>query len=590
MSGTVGWAAAGSPAAGAAASGRPDPGPARDPAPLTLHESGAYPDRVEPHPGVGRFRLQHDADKPLIAFYGGVGLHDSGGGRWGCYNIRNRADIDRLIQRCRDYGVNQICAHLLEEWMPSRLLVQPPAGTEDLVPYAIEQAHAHNIRFYADIPCFRVTPKDKPFVAANPELLTRSYSGETDARMLSPAYAKVRAYRRAVILEWLGRYPLDGIQLDFIRWPFYGTDLLHGHSVHGYDEPLLRELREVHDLLPDYRPEPDDPRFCALRQRYVALFIEELRDSLRASGVRIPIAVYNSNPYGRVSSLHDVCQDWQDWEARGLVEEHHPMFLMDSMARLTRAVHSLMAVKQPHSIIFGPLFLAEGFEPADGFVPTAAMCRDAARRLIKQGCDGIWLCRSMEIEQFRLWPVVKEISRYSLRQIRAEDFDPLQVNLLVNGDFARGLDGWSLSRGDAASLKVSLAGLEPELNVELDPAKPCELYQLRRFSTALVRAVRSLGVSFEYRTTGLAAEARTPQVTVDLEYTSGKVDSKVYELSGDMPRWKEVTHRFRVSRARADTLKTATIRVIIPGGAGTLSLRSFEMVYDPLDNPLEMAE
>ena len=558
--------------------------------PATAEE---YPTRITPHPDLGKFKPPRDPDRPITAFYGGIGLRDLGGGQWTGYGITDRADVDRLIQRCREFGMNRIYASLLEQWPPSRYLRQPAPGAKDLIPYAVEQAHANGIQVYADLPIFCNSELDQPFWEQNPDLVTYSESGEKDPHMFSPAYPKVRAYKRAILLEWLSRYPVDGVQLDFIRWPYYGNDSLHGYCAHGYDEPLLRELRRRHDLPDDFRPRPDDPRFVQIRSDYVALFIRELRDALRLNGIELPIGVYNSNTYGRVPSLHDVCQDWEYWENNRLVDEHHPMFVLDSITRLVRATRSLMDVKRPGSIVFGPIFLAEGFRPSDGFAPTADMCRDAARRLIKLGCDGIWFCRAGEIEEFKLWPVVREISRLSLRDIRAQDFDPLYENLVPNGGFEAGMESWQADPDDGARIVDEQPACGKScLRLTLQPqhAVRVSLRSPIRFSPHVAYAVRSLGLAFRYRAVDFKAD--TPvQVTLRLRLTNDTVEEKVFAPASENGQWRLTKSEFRVARDAKKVVKAVELEIRVPPGSGTVWLDEFEMIFDPLDNlPAETSQ
>jgi hypothetical protein len=457
----------------------------------------------------------------------------------------------------------------------------------DLIPYAIEQAHARGIALYADIPVFAVWGLDKPFLDANPHTLTRTRAGET-ARMFSPAYPNVRAYKRAIILEWLSRYAVDGIQLDFIRWPYEGGNSLYGYCEHGYDEPLLRELRRRHGLADDFFPEPHDPRFLTIRQQYVSRFIRELRNILDANGIDLPIGVYNSNTFGRRASLRDVCQDWATWEREGLVDEHHPMFVLDSTTRLVRATQSLMEVKGPASTVFGPIFLSAGFRPSP------ETCRDAARRLIKLGCDGIWFCRNSEIEAFGLWPVVKEISTYSLSAIRREPFDPLYENLIVNGDFKNGLEGWRVEPVGAARVEEGggpAASETPVLTVPLqsDQAICITQCEARQFLAYAPYGVRSLGLSCLHRSAGIEAETAI-QVFVALGYSNGEAATEAATLAPNCPNWSVARKEFRVSRSKVKVLQSAAVRIEVPRGRGTVWLDSLEMIYDPLDDPSKLPD
>jgi hypothetical protein len=550
----------------------------------SIHFTHAYPTKITPHPGVGKFKLKHDPDKPIIACYGGIGLHNLGNGQWTSYNIRSKPDVDLLIEKCRRYGINRLYVPFLEEWTPTSLLTQPPANSPDMVAYAIDEAHKNNIAVYATITVFGVSDKDKPFLDANRYTLTSDTNGKPTPYMFSPAYSTVRAYKRAVVLEWLALYPIDGIQLDFIRWPYFGYDSLNGYSVHGYDKPLLNKFRTIYNMPENFMPEPNDPRFCKLRAEYLDLFIKELRNSLQASDINLPIGVYNSSAYGRTQSFQYVCQDWRSWETQELVNEHHPMFMLDNMTRLTRAMQSLIDIKKKGTV-FGPIFLAEAFDPAQGFVPTAQMCTDAAIRMIKQGCDGIWFCRTSEIEQYNLWPVAQEISGYSIKDIRQKDFDPMYENLLENGSFTDGFAGWTY-KDDADSNNTVLTHCENS-SIRIDLARQAKqsLTQSHRFCTHPAMAVRSLRFSFNYKAEIQHADS-TAQVLLCLEYSDNHSETKSFDLRNQHD-WKYENIAFQVDHNASLALKNATVQIVFPAGDGTIWLRTFELIYDPLDNPLK---
>lgn len=440
---------------------------------------------------------------------------------------------------------------------------------------------------YADVPAFAVFEQmDRPFRTAHPHTLSRSATDEPTPHMFSPAWPEVRRYRRSLILELLSKYPVDGVQLDFIRWPYYGRDLLNGVCAHGYDEPLLDALRKRYRLADDFRPSPDDPRFLAARQELVTLFIRELREDMRHNGIDLPVGVYNSNTFGRTCSLRDVCQDWRTWDAERLVDQHHPMFYVDSLTRLTRAVDSLTSIKRSDSTVFGPLFLCEVLPPERGPDTMATQCREAARRMIKQGCDGLWLCRAAEIEKFGLWPVVKELSDTSLQAIRDESFDPLYENLVENGSFERGLSGWSAPTSVAivpdrpfqgtASVRITLQ----QTPQTIEQSRPGE------YHPAPIIDVRSLAFSFACRCVDLEV-AEPPRLELVLTYANGEAEVRGFELDGRQSRWMVQAEAFRTNRKPPDrTLRSTQVRLIVPAGAGQVWLDHVELIRDPLDNPL----
>jgi hypothetical protein len=393
----------------------------------------------------------------------------------------------------------------------------------------------------------------------------------------------VRRFKRSLLMEWVKNYPIDGLQLDFIRFPYYTKDIRTGYGKHGYDGPALDAFRTLYGHGDDYQPRPDDPRWVRMKSELVSQFIRELRADLEASGISLPIGVYNSGMFGRADSLRTVHQDWRAWEEERLVDEHSPMFYMSNgMANLAGAIQSLSAVKNRHSRIIGPIFLAEGYE--DGPPPTGNDVRDAARRLIKLGCNELWFCRASEIEQFDFWPVVKEISQWSIREIRAQNFDPAYENLLKNGDFKSDLTNWTASPANAARVIAGAgADVSEVLRVEASAEGPTTVSQSIRFRAISHLALDSLSIAARVRTTTASPAAAPPSLAVELRYLNGERETKTFELTGLNDAWKRV--RFDV-KARSDfarLIATEAVLVLrIARGAGGVEFDDVEVERDPL--------
>jgi glycosyl hydrolase family 10 len=555
----------------------------------TVSHVAEYPLQVSPHPELGRFQLEHDPDTPLLGYYGGIGLQAGDDGKMTGYGITSRAGVDRLIQRCATYGMDRIYANIMFQWTPSALLgpipVTPiPDEAEALFGYAIEQAHENNIEFYLDIPVFGRRTRDEPFVRSNPDVFTRSVDGEVKTEFFSPASPLVRHYRIAIILEALSQYPIDGVQLDFIRWPGGGPDLLGAYSPWGYEEPMLTAFRNQYGLPGSFRPEPDDPRFIQAKADVVTLFIRELHDALTENGIDIPVGVYNSNSAGRDASLRHVGQDWRAWEAQGLVDEHHPMFYMESKTRLIRSLTTLFEIKRPGSTVFGPLFLDGPGSMSEERI------QDTARRMIKAGCDGVWFCRVRRIENLGLWPAVKRISEYSLSAIRQENFDPSFENLVRNGGFEAGLADWEESpMGIDVTHDKSDTPRASHLVIRLNQDQGAEVSQSQRYIAHPAFAMHSLGFAFEYLAHGFVVN-EPAQVQLELTYTDGYRRSYEFPLvsdADDSTEWKPINESFSVDYEDGRYLKSTTIRIVTPPGQGELWLDNFELVCDPLHDPTQ---
>lgn len=375
-----------------------------------------------PHPQAGAFRAQRDPDRPILAYYGGIGLRRTPEGRWEGYAQTGEADVRYLVRRLRENGVTRAYASFQEEEYPSTVAPTPPDGTPDYIALFCELAHEAGIEVYGDIACFaNFVSKCRDFTRENPHTFTRDVDDRPDEHMLSPAYPEVRRFKRRLLAEYVQNYPVDGLALDFIRYPFYGQDFRTGFGRHGYDRPALRSFARAHDLDLDHRPPVDDRRWIRHKSRYVNRFIREVRSDLASAGVKLPIAAFNSGRFGSDDAFRTVHQDWKAWEAERLVDEHAPMFLMSlGMETLESATGELLSLRDASgsSTVMGPIFLSEGFDLDSGERPSPEMVLEAARRQIRLGCNGLWFCRPVEIEVFDLWPTVREIAHWSLATIR----------------------------------------------------------------------------------------------------------------------------------------------------------------------------
>jgi|GEM_PF-4990339 len=528
---------------------------------------------VIPHPQAGKFRAQRDADKPVLAYYGGVGLRRMPNGTWNGYRQNSAEDVKLLISRLHQSGITRAYASFQEEAYPSA--IAPPAETQpDYVAIFCDLAHQNNIEVYGDLACFaNFEERCRGFVADHPEAFTRHRDGSADRHMLSPAYSDVRRFKRSLFMEYVSNYPVDGLALDFIRYPYYSHDLRVGFGKHGYELPALRRYQERTGSLALQVPDETDPRWIAVKADFVTQFIRELRGDLAASGVSLPLATFNSATFGREDSLRTVHQDWLTWERERLVDEHAPMILMTfGMSNLCNAVGDLVKIPDRKSIVMGPIFLDAGFDAEAGVTPTPQRIRDAARRLIKLGCDGLWFCRASEIETHNLWPVVKEISQWSISEIRRQEFDPVYENLLENGSFDAGLDGWT--RAGTAQIDVG-----DGVTLRPDAGAPVELSQAVRFVQHPYLAVHALEMRLRG---GGAAVARGAVVALSLEYVDGHTAEHVFGSADFVSNQLKQNVAVECDFQRR-VLKRATVKVVVPAGTAAWQVQSVELFRDPRD-------
>lgn len=159
-------------------------------------------------------------------------------------------------------------------------------------------------------------------------------SGEDgrERRWLDPSVSEVRAVLVQAARELATRYNVDGIHLDFVRYPDFVGSL--GPTVRRRFESATD--RKIADW-------PNDVKSGALRQEFlhwrcerVTDLVSEVRSMLRREGQEklLTAAVYGKYP----SCADAVGQDWEAWVRAGLVDYLLPMDYTEDPAKFEELV------------------------------------------------------------------------------------------------------------------------------------------------------------------------------------------------------------------------------------------------------------
>lgn len=506
--------------------------------------------------------------KPVIVdLYGGLTLTS--------YHPQSEEAITAYLDKCADYGVDQLSVNMFDVGAWSDLLAKNDPRCDELVTFAFKEAHKRGIKIYASIPIFGRSERDENFVQKHGDAIFAHFrDGTPDTHMLSPASPEVHQYRLGVIKDFLNRYPLDGIMLDFIRWGNYTGDDQYSVCLTGADKAVLSRAGVKEGEV----PEPSDERMLKARASFVTDFIRMLRAELKTLRPDLPVGVFNSSAAGRLPSYTYVGQDWAEWEKETLVDEHHPMFLMDSVPRQLRALQTLIDVRTSGSKIFASAFLAEGFDLEKTQRPTHESIMDLTRRAVAMGCEGVYVVRNFELELFDLWDVIREIKNLDVAAVRSEFEEPNVVNLLS----PVGSDGWQFVTGTAvarteAGLKISSSKVAGGM---------FEMEQIvSGFPNTPVHATRSLGLEISYKNEDSDKPALV-EARVKLTYQKG--DSEEIVISGDPAitahdGQRTIRRSFPVARSRV--LEAAAVSVSVR--QGSVLVADAALYFDTLDNPLD---
>lgn len=278
--------------------------------------------------------------------------------------------VDRMVDSARAAGFNTLLVQVRgrgDSYFTGGLDPRPPAlageGDFDPLALAIARAHAAHLRVEAwinvnlvaganELPASRahvvyrhpewlMVPRA---IAADlagldprsPEYLgrltraARARSREVEGLYLSPIVPEAAAYTTAVVRDIVERYPVDGVHLDYVRYPNDSFD---------YSRSALQAFRGdvVRDLAPADRQRLDarlgsEPllytrafpeRWHRFRTARMTALVEDLSRAIRQArpNATISAAVVPDLAQAAASRL----QDWGAWVERRLVDVVCPM-------------------------------------------------------------------------------------------------------------------------------------------------------------------------------------------------------------------------------------------------------------------------
>ena len=198
---------------------------------------------------------------------------------------------------------------------------------------AVELAHDRHMELHAWIWTFAAgnrahnrilgLPEDYlgPVISAHPDWLNYDNRGgfwSAGKPFLDPANLEVRAYIHRLISEISDRYDVDGIQLDYIRYPFQD---IAGGTTFGYGKAGRERFQQRTGVDPKTLT-PQHPLWETwqnFRIEQVDSFVAEVGETLRRAhpDQTLSVAVFAFPTHERLAKLQ---QNWEAWAKRGDVD------------------------------------------------------------------------------------------------------------------------------------------------------------------------------------------------------------------------------------------------------------------------------
>ena len=163
---------------------------------------------------------------------------------------------------------------------------------------------------------------------------------------LSPASKQAKELLNSILVEITQNYDIDGIQLDYIRYPFQS-----GSNIMGF-EPDAREKFEIEtgctvEDLDKYTSE----LWNEWKAKQVSSFVKNISANIHKikPNIQISAAVFADNREKRIKSIQ---QDWELWVENGWVDILNPMIYAQNCEKLSDTINYLSGATASKALIY----------------------------------------------------------------------------------------------------------------------------------------------------------------------------------------------------------------------------------------------
>ncbi|WP_245788942.1 glycoside hydrolase family 10 protein [Spirulina major] len=285
----------------------------------------------------------------------------------------SEADLARIFNRLADAGINTVFFETVNASYPiypSTVAPEQNPLTQgwDPLAAAVKLAHEHGMELHAWVWIFAAANERHnqllgqpdnylgPVLSRNPTWVATDRRGDpfqVNSRKVffDPAHPEVRAYLLDLIDEIATRYDVDGIQLDYIRYPFQDPNL---DQTYGFGLEARRQFSRQTGVDP-LTIRPNDPlwsQWTQFRIEQINTFVQSAHTLLQEKhpGTLLSAAVFPMPTRIRLTRLQ---QNWEAWLQGGYVDLLAPM----TYATTTTELQTLTAPVLGHGVRSATLLL-----------------------------------------------------------------------------------------------------------------------------------------------------------------------------------------------------------------------------------------
>ena len=224
-----------------------------------------------------------------------------------------------------DAGMHEVFVNVLWAGLAhynSQVVPQSETGRRygDQLKQCVAAAHANRLKVHVWKICWNLSNAPKSFVAAMRKAgrLQVTNTGK-ELEWLCPSHPDNVALELKAVSEVLNRYPVDGIHLDYVRYPDANTCFCAGCR-RRFGQQLGKK---IHDWPKSAQSGKLSGKYNVWRSEQITAFVRAVQTRARKSGanIRVSAAVYPVYP----RCINSIGQDWGRWLKEGLVDFVCPM-------------------------------------------------------------------------------------------------------------------------------------------------------------------------------------------------------------------------------------------------------------------------
>jgi|YNPNPStandDraft_1061719.scaffolds.fasta_scaffold00029_14 uncharacterized lipoprotein YddW (UPF0748 family) len=248
--------------------------------------------------------------------------------------LRGRAEVDATVEAAKKAGIRSLFVQVRKTADAYYEPAIEPLGEKvepgfDPLAYMLERAHKEGIKVHAWVVVFRAWkgtdyPADpNHLVNKHPEWLTKDVNGAVvgpEGIYIDPGVPEARTYLANVVGDIARRYKVDGIHLDYFRYP--GADW-------GYNELSLTRFNKLYGRTGV--PESRDSQWRQWRRQQVMELLRMIHRRVRAVRPRAVVSVATiawgacPDSFEETKAYGDCGQDWVSWARKGYLDANIPM-------------------------------------------------------------------------------------------------------------------------------------------------------------------------------------------------------------------------------------------------------------------------